>query len=141
MDQVVLMSKNSFGENQFAEKPNRNSVQRIEWRILHHADRWRPPTDIYETVDNVVVRIEAAGMKPNDFKITIDERLLVVQGARQDTNEKRAYQQMEIYFGTFNIEIILPCNIQVEKVSAEYQDGFLTITMPKAMPQKISIQK
>ena len=45
---------------------------------------WRPPTDVYETDDAVIVKLEVAGMNPDDFKISFDDRVLTISGSRQD---------------------------------------------------------
>ena len=69
---------------------------------------WRPPTDVYETEDAIVVRVEIAGMREADFTVALVERSLLIRGVRQDLTERRAYYQMEIPFGEFSTEVELP---------------------------------
>jgi HSP20 family protein len=101
---------------------------------------WRPPTDVYETEDAFIVRVEIAGMKANDFAISLENRLLVVRGARPDQPERRAYHQMEIHFGEFSTEVELSSAVDVDKIEAVYRDGFLRITLPKTRPHQVTVQ-
>jgi len=100
---------------------------------------WRPPTDVFETDETFVVRVEIAGMDEADFSIELHGRLLVIRGIRQDVPERRAYHQMEIYFGEFLSEIELPGPIIAEEVIAEYKGGFLKVILPQDRPKRIRI--
>jgi len=100
---------------------------------------WRPPTDVYETEDKLIVRVEIPGMREDDFTIELNGRILSIRGVRQDLSERRAYHQMEIRFGEFIIEIELPFHIEVNQVEAVYNNGFLRVILPKARPRQISI--
>jgi HSP20 family protein len=108
-------------------------------RVLLRPHAWRPPTDVYETDDLLVVRVEIAGMREEDFIISLTDRLLSIRGMRQEAPERRAYYQMEIYFGEFHSEVELPCAVVPEKVKAEYEDGFLRLELPKELPLRIRI--
>lgn len=110
-----------------------------QWRIITRPHIWRPPTDVYETEDNIVVRIEIAGMKESDFSISLEDRFLTIRGIRGDVIEKRAYHQMEIPFGEFVSEVELPSAIILESVEAVYRDGYLRIVLPKVRPQHIHV--
>lgn len=111
------------------------------WHLTVRPHIWRPPTDVFETEDALVVRLEVAGMREDDFTILLDGKYLTVQGSRVDTPERRAYHQMEIRFGEFMSEIELPFAIDADKIEAVYQAGFLRITLPKKAPQHIPIRK
>jgi len=107
--------------------------------IVSRSHPWRPPTDVFETENAIVVRVEIAGMRVSDFTISLVERSLLIKGIRQDVNERRAYYQMEIPYGEFSTEFELPYPIIVEEVEAVYRDGFLRIVLPKARPHQIKI--
>ena len=109
------------------------------WRLTMRTPHWRPPTDVFETEEAFVVRVEIAGMREEDFTIELDGRLLLVRGIRPDQQERRAYHQMEIRFGEFSSEMELPSAVKADEVRADYQNGFLRIVLPKAKPQKIEI--
>src|SRR5512139_1287103 len=66
---------------------------------------WRPLTDVFETDEAFIVRVEIAGMEEAEISIELHERLMVIRGIRQDVPERRAYHQMEISFGEFLTEI------------------------------------
>lgn len=111
----------------------------FNWRLTLRPPAWRPPTDVYEMDNTLVVRVEIAGMREGDFTIELNGRYLVVRGSRQDTAERRAYHQMEIRFGEFSIEIELPSYIEADQVQAIYNNGFLRIMLPKSRPRQIPI--
>lgn len=92
---------------------------------------WRPPTDVYETDEAVVVRVEIAGMRQSDFSISLDGQSLVIRGTRSDVSERRLYHQMEIRFGEFNSEVELTIPVAIDQAQAEYKDGFLYIVLLK----------
>ena len=100
---------------------------------------WRPPTDVFETEEAVIVRVEIAGMREDDFSISLSGDQLSVRGNRPDVHERRAYHQMEIFFGEFNTEVNLPAPILADQVVAEYQAGFLRLMFPKDKPRKIKV--
>lgn len=108
-----------------------NIPKTINWqnRVLGHI--WSPPTDLYETEDKFVVRVEIAGLHDQDFSVTLDNNFLVIYGNRPDILERRAYHQMEIRFGEFNTVVALPSPVDSDQTEAEYSDGFLVVTLPK----------
>lgn len=95
-------------------------------------DAWRPPTDVYETKDGLVVKMELAGMREHEIEVVLDERTLLISGVRPDDRppERIAYHQMGINYGPFCIQVFLPWSIQEEGVSANYEDGLLKIHLP-----------
>jgi HSP20 family protein len=88
-----------------------------------------------------VVRVEIAGMRENDFEITVEDNFLTINGNRADVPERRAYQQMEIRFGKFETVVGLPGPIDLEASRADYIEGFLTVTLPKAKPSQIQVDE
>lgn len=110
------------------------------WRLTLRSPAWRPPTDVYETEDALVVRVEIAGMREEDFSIQLDGRYLSIRGQRQDIPERRAYHQMEIRFGEFNIDVELPLPVDAARIEATYRNGFLGVILPKARPQQIRVE-
>lgn len=117
-----------------------NILQAIGWQVNIHSYTWSPPTDVYETDASFVVRVEVAGMRESDFTIDVKNNYLVIGGTRVDAQERRAYHQMEIRFGEFSTGVELPTGVNVDKAEAEYEDGFLTVVLPKLVPTGIKIQ-
>ncbi|MDI6733847.1 MAG: Hsp20/alpha crystallin family protein [Planctomycetota bacterium] len=95
---------------------------------------WQPPTDIYETDKEVVIRSEIAGMKPEEINVSLYENRLLITGTRNehDSRTKRNFRQMEINYGKFEKTIEIYNNVEAEKISASYKDGFLQIVIPKS---------
>jgi HSP20 family protein len=96
---------------------------------------WRPPTDVYETEDSVVIKVEIPGMSPDDFEISFAERILQIRGTRVDKQPKLSYHCLEIQYGEFLSEVYLPGRYVEEAIEAQYENGFLTITLPQAPPE------
>lgn len=101
----------------------------ITWQVRPNV--WRPPTDVYETEEDVIVRMEVAGMRDEDIEVAVQDNLLLISGSRTDSTERKAYHQMEIPFGKFSVSIDLPVRVNTEDATAEYKDGFLTVQLPK----------
>ncbi len=95
---------------------------------------WRPPTDVYETETEVVVQIEIAGMRDGHFHLSVQGRHLVIHGTRNEQiQERRAYHQLEINAGDFRAQIELPALVDGAAAQANYDDGFLSIRLPKVI--------
>jgi len=99
---------------------------------------YEPPTDIYETEGEVVVRLEIAGLQPTRSRTTVELRddLLIINGERDDpaAETARHYEQMEITTGRFERTVHLPAPVDPAGASATYDDGFLVIRLPKSQP-------
>jgi HSP20 family protein len=113
----------------------------LHWRLSIRTPAWRPPTDLFETEDAIIVRMEVAGMTEDGFTIELDGKSLMIRGTRQDMAERRAYHQMEIHFGEFVCELELPVVVDAGRVEAVYQNGFLRISLPKTLPRQIPIDE
>lgn len=107
----------------------REVLHAISWHV--RSTIWSPPTDVYETEGSCVIKVEIAGMRDEDFEVAFENNILMVRGNRPDLNERRAYHQMEIRFGKFEIAVEIPVVVDIEKAKAEYKDGFLVIILPK----------
>ena len=108
----------------------REIIHAISWQVT--ASIWSPPTDVYETEEAFVVKVEVAGMREQDFEVAFENNILMISGNRPDLREPRAYYQMEIRSGKFEVAIEVPAPIKLELSVAEYKDGFLMINLPKA---------
>lgn len=116
----------------------RDILQAVGWRVRSHG--WSPPTDVYETADAYVVRVEVAGMREEDFEVAFEKDHLFISGSRSDSTERRAYHQMEIQFGKFTTIVVVPVPVDVDNARAEYKDGFLTVTLPKSKPSQVKVE-
>ena len=109
------------------------------WVVVRHAHAWRPPTDVYETDENVVVRVEVAGMKETDLSVSLADRMLIITGIRHDPSPKVAYHQMEIRYGDFRTEVFLHWAVEQESIVATYSDGFLQVMLPKVGARRVHV--
>lgn len=96
---------------------------------------FEPPTDVYETEQEVIVRLEIAGLDTTQVDLVISERgrLLSVRGVRGDpaAGQRRKYYHMEIECGAFARRVRLPVAVDDAGAVARYEDGFLVIVLPK----------
>jgi len=94
---------------------------------------WKPLINIFEEKTSLVILIEAAGVKPENIKITIERNILTISGKREDpfSKEQRSFYSMEIAFGAFERRINLPYPTDPENAVVEKKDGFIQITLPK----------
>jgi len=102
--------------------------------------------EMYEDNEDVVVKMKAAGFKPEDIEISIEGKVLTVTGKVEDEVEeedkKRKYYYKEMRNESFTRSISLPTSVKSDEVNAEFKNGILKIKMPKVeevKPKKISI--
>ena len=90
-------------------------------------------TDIVETDDEYIVKMELAGVKREEIAIDIDNNYLVVQGIRCESGpgEVKAFHRMEIHYGKFQRVFLLPSGVRKSGIIAELKDGFLYIAIKK----------
>lgn len=130
---VVRKSISSFAESR------RDVFSTVSWQI--RTNIWTPPTDIFETDQHYIVRVEVAGMRDTNFEISVDHNVIYISGNRPSLPGRGAYHQMEIRFGKFFTSISLPGPVNVDDdARAEYDDGFLTIKLPKLLPSNIKVK-
>jgi HSP20 family protein len=94
--------------------------------------------DLSETDEAVQIRMDLPGMKPDDIDIQMTDRTLTVSGERKEEIEekKRTFHRVERRVGRFSRSVTFPCRINQSNVQAEYREGVLNITLPKAEPTK-----
>ncbi len=105
---------------------------------------WAPAVDIYETDQELVLKAELPGVDPKDVEVRVEDNTLFLKGQRNIRKEVKEenYHRVERSYGTFSRTFALPSSIDADKVTAEYKDGVLTLTMPKreeAKPKTIKI--
>ncbi|MCC7449759.1 MAG: Hsp20/alpha crystallin family protein [Anaerolineae bacterium] len=114
--------------------------QTRRWVVMHQSSIWRPPTDVFELEDRLVVLVEIAGMRDGEFNVVLQDRRLMISGVRRRVvRERIAYHQMEVRYGEFRTEVSLPWPVDRDSVSATYREGFLRVELPHARNQQIHI--
>lgn len=90
--------------------------------------------DMYETDQDVIVKSSVPGVKPEDIDITITGDTLTIKGETktEEKVEKANYIRQERRYGAFSRSVTLPTSIVAEQAKAEFDNGVLTLTLPKA---------
>src|SRR6266542_1485031 len=102
------------------------------------SSKWKPLTDIYETDDALVVYMDIAGMRSEDFTVELSEGLLTISGERKPRREgKPHYHAMEVQVGPFERRFRLPVPVDPESIAASYEHGFLEVRLTK-LPARLS---
>ncbi|HXO41454.1 MAG TPA: Hsp20/alpha crystallin family protein [Thermoanaerobaculia bacterium] len=105
---------------------------------------WTPPVDIQETDDAYRIHAELPGMTKDDIQITLENNVLRLSGERKfekDTKQEN-YHRIERTYGAFSRSFALPTQVSSDKVEAKFENGVLSIVVPKAeqaKPRRISI--
>ena len=107
-------------------------------------NRWTPALDLYEDKDNLIVKAELPGMKKEDIDISFHDGTLTISGERkhEEKQEDAETCRSERFFGRFHRTLALPKPVQSDKAKAAYEDGILTVTLPKteeAKPKQIEV--
>ena len=101
--------------------------------------------DVYETDQDVVVKSSVPGVKPEDIDITITGDTLTIKGETkaEEKVEKANYIRQERRYGSFSRSLTLPTTVVAEQAKAEFENGVLTLTLPKAeevKPKTIKVE-
>lgn len=116
-----------------------------QWRSLWPAEGGATlAMDVYETGDALVVTAPVPGIKPEEVEITITGNSLTVQGETraEERSEQGSYLRQEVRYGSFQRTMDLPVDVQADKAEAVFENGMLTLTLPKAeqvKPKSIKI--
>ena len=104
-----------------------------------------PAVDMYQTDDEVVVKAALPGIKADEVQINVTGEVLTIKGETKQENEtkEKAYHLREQRWGAFERSIVLPTEVVADKAKADFENGVLTITLPKAeevKPKTINIK-
>ena len=104
-----------------------------------------PAIDLYQTDNDVVVKAALPGLKTEDVQISITGDVLTLKGEFKQNNEVKeaTYHIKEQRYGSFERSVMLPIEVQSDKAKAEFENGILTVTLPKAeqvKPRTITVK-
>ncbi len=99
---------------------------------------WYPATDIFETKDDYVFKLEVPGLSKNDVNIELNDNTLTIKGEKKEEKEikKENYHRIESSSGKFSRSFTLPRNIDAKKVNANMENGILELRVAKAENKK-----
>jgi HSP20 family protein len=102
-----------------------------------------PAMDVYKEGNNLVAKTPIVGFDPKKVDISVKNGMLTIKGSTEKKSEveEKNYYRKEIKSGSFYRSILLPAEVEAEKLKAEYQDGILKITMPmkKVLAKKVKV--
>jgi len=106
---------------------------------------WKPAADIVEEDEAYVAKVELPGVKKDDVKITMQDNVLTIRGEKKEEKKGKegGAHRVERYYGSFQRSFSLPSSVKSNGIEAEYKEGILTITMPKAeeaRPKQIEVR-
>ena len=95
---------------------------------------WTPHTDVYESENGLVIKVELAGMKSDSLEIIVEGQRLRISGVRPDCcrGQHVNFLVMEINYGPFETALDLPAGYELARAKAIYVNGFLRIDVPQA---------
>jgi len=99
---------------------------------------WKPPMDICETADDIIIRAEVAGVDKERLEVEINSRAVKIFGTRKEPSmgESATYRLAEIQYGRFERILYLPAPIDTDNVSTSYANGFLEVRLGKQKIEK-----
>lgn len=102
-----------------------------------------PPAEMEETADAIHLKLEIPGMDAKDLNVEVSAEAVSISGERKSETktEEKGVTRTEFRYGKFQRLIPLSTRIQNDKVQAEYKDGILTLTLPKAEEEKSKVVK
>lgn len=140
MQRVIYLRRATTRRDQQSLQQQLERVFQNQWGqpalvavVARARETWRPPTDVYETESAVVVKVELPGMRDAQIELTLDEYSLHIRGTREEQrpNAPQYYHQMAINYGPFEIDVFLAQPFDHDRVTAQYDDGFLIVELPK----------
>jgi HSP20 family protein len=106
-------------------------MQSLFWPAakMFHEPRWQPAADIYRTRQGWLVKLDLAGVKPEDIVVQIHGCSLVVHGSRRDMclEEGCSHHRLEIAYSHFERRLDFPGNLESASMDMDYRDGMLLI--------------
>ena len=116
-------------------------LYQISPRFFMEQRMWSPQMDILETPETFIIIAEVSGLKKDEIRISVKRNLVLLAGKRQRAPRDNAvrYLQMEIEYGSFERTFELPVLVDESQIEAHYQDGLLTVVLPKKRSAKKTI--
>ena len=137
---MVLQSWSPFRElRRMDERMNRL------WRGFGHypvevsePERWSLALDVVEEEDVILVNASVPGVKPEEIDVTIENDVLTIKGETASTSEVKedTYRLRERRTGSFHRTLRLPDTVDTDKAATRYENGVLTVTLPKSEAKK-----
>lgn len=141
-DEETEIETIAAAESSKAESSKKDSGKE-EWLETNENYEGQLSIDVFQTPDNIIIKSTIAGVKPENVDISIENDMLTIRGQRRQEENvvEEDYFYQECYWGGFSRSIILPLEVQTDKIDASLKDGVLTVVLPKAKKSRgISIK-
>lgn len=107
---------------------------------------WAPACDIFEDKDGIKIVAEIPGVKPEDIRLSMENNTLTIRGEKKQIAEEKTERvhRYERSYGSFERSFALPGTVDSERVTADYDNGLLVVTLPKverAKPREIQVRQ
>lgn len=143
---------------------NRGAVTPFErlWDVRREMDRlfegyetgqengntlWVPPMDVVETGEEILCHVEAPGLSRDDLDIRIEGNIVIIAGEkkyeRNDSEKETGFRHFERRYGRFERSFTIPQTVEADRVKARYENGVLTVILPKAersKPRRVEVE-
>ncbi|MDZ7720459.1 MAG: Hsp20/alpha crystallin family protein [Balneolaceae bacterium] len=105
--------------------------------VATRQNRFAPSIDISETDNQYMIDVEVPGMNKDDIELNIENNTLTISGERKfkKKEDNKQYHRVESHYGSFSRSFTLPENVEVDSISASYNNGILNITVDKSEQQ------
>lgn len=102
-----------------------------------------PAANIIEHPESFELNLAAPGLKKEDFKINLENNVLTISSELENEKheEGKNFTRKEYYYGSFSRSFTLPKTINIDKIKADYENGILTVMLPKKDEAKLEIKK
>ena len=126
----------------FERRVNRlftEALGNIDWALRDSVGAaWVPPVDISEENDAIRITAEIPGVNPDQVRISVEGNVLTIGGTKEQRSEERTERvhRYERTYGAFERTFTLPGTVDPEKIQAGYENGVLTVTLPKVEKAK-----
>lgn len=122
----------------FQEQFNRVFDDTFRFRDESALTAWAPAVDIYETENELVLKADLPDINEKDLDIRLENNTLTIQGERKFEKQvsEDNYLRVERAYGSFTRSFALPSSVNPDQIHAEYQNGVLTVRMPKREESK-----
>jgi len=140
-------NKNMPKKKKETKKEEEQKVEISSWEddelgLEEELEEGQLSVDVFQDKNNVIIKSTIAGVEPEDIDISFENDMITIRGKRSKvrTINEEDYFYQECYWGGFSRSIILPIEIQSDKINASIRNGVLTIKLPKAKKKDIGIK-
>ena len=136
-----IIKRNNYKGLKHLQRTLDNFFNETWWPTLGLSETWeefQPQSKLTEDKDNYYVEVDLPGLKKEEVKIEMEENILRIQGERKEKRKSETSKQhySEMFYGSFIREFTLPSSVEKENIKARYEDGVLSITVPKSSKSK-----